>query len=162
MAIDGKLRNRGMSILHKLKRLIVDMMWIWWRLFVAAVGVQLNDRAFDYKLDGYSFTEVPWLYRYQFSSVAQSCLTLCSPMDCSTPGFFVLHQLPELAQTHVHRVGDAIQSLHPLSSPSPPAFSLSQHQGLFQWVRSSYQVAEVLELQLQHQSFQWMFRTDLL
>ena len=67
---------------------------------------------------------------HQFSSVTQSCLTLCHPMDCSTPGFPVPHQLPELAQTHVHRVGDAIQPSHRLSSPSPPAFSLSQHQGL--------------------------------
>ena len=67
----------------------------------------------------------------QFRSVTQSCLTLCDPMDCSTSGFPVHHQLPELAQTHVHWVGDAIQSSHPLSSPSPPAFNLSQHQGLF-------------------------------
>ena len=96
----------------------------------------------------------------QFSPVAQSCLTLCNPMDCSTPGFPVHHQLPELAQTHVHRVGDAIQPPHPLSSPSPPAFNLSQHQSL--WVSSSHQVAKVLELQFQHQSFQWIFRTEFL
>ena len=68
----------------------------------------------------------------QFSSLTQSCLTLCHPMDCSTPGFLVYHQLLELAQTHVHQVGDAIQPSHPLSSPSPPAFNLSQHQGIFQ------------------------------
>ena len=67
-------------------------------------------------------------------SVTQSCLTFCDPVDCSMPGFLVLHHLPELAQIHVHWVGDAIQPSHPLSSPSPPAFSLSQHQGLFQWV----------------------------
>ena len=73
-------------------------------------------------------------------------------MDWSMPGFPVHYQLPEIAQTHVHRVGDAIQPTHPLSSPSPPAFNLSQHQGLFQWVSSSHQVAKVLELQLQHQS----------
>ena len=78
----------------------------------------------------------------QFSSVAQSCLTLCDPMDCSTPGFPVHHQLPELTQTLVHQVGDAIQTSRPLSSSSPPAFSLSQHQGPFQWVSSSYQVAK--------------------
>ena len=83
-------------------------------------------------------------------------------MDCSMPGFPVLHQLLELAQTHVHRVGDAIQPSHPLSSPSPPALNLSQHQGLFQGVSSSHQVAKVLELQLQHQSFQWILRTDFL
>ena len=99
---------------------------------------------------------------HQFSSVTQSCLTLRDPMDCSTPGFPVHHQLLELAQTHVHWVGDAIRLSHPLSSPSPPAFNLSQHQGLLQWVRASYQVAKVLELQLQHQSFQWIFGTDFL
>ena len=88
----------------------------------------------------------------QFCSVTQSCLTLCDPMDCSTPGFPVHHQLPELAQTHVHRVGDAIQPSHPLSSPSPPAFNLAQHWGLFQWVRSLPQVTKLLEFQLQHQS----------
>ena len=96
----------------------------------------------------------------QFSSVDQSCLTLCKPMDCSTPDFPVHHQLPEFTQIHVHWVSDAIQPFHPLSSPSPPAFNLSQHQGLFQWVSSSHQVAKVLEFQLQHQSFQWIFRTD--
>ena len=97
-----------------------------------------------------------------FSSVAQSCPTLCNPMDCSMPAFLVHYQPWESAQTHVHRVGDAIQPSHPLSSPSPPVFSLSQHQGLFQWVSSSHQVAKVLELQFQHQSFQWVFRTDSL
>ena len=83
------------------------------------------------------------------------------PMDWSMPGLPVLHHLLELAQTHVHWVGDAIPSSHPLSSPSP-AFSLSQHQSLFQWVNSLHQVVKVLELQLQHQSFQWIFRTDIL
>ena len=99
---------------------------------------------------------------YQFSLVAQSCPTLCNPMDCSTPGFPILHQIPELAQTHVHWVGDAIQPSHPLLSPSPPAFNLSQHQGLFQWVSSLHQVAKVLELKLQHQPFEWIFRVDFL
>ena len=94
----------------------------------------------------------------QFSSAAQSCPTLCDPMDCNMPGFSV-HQLPEHAQTHVHCVRDVIQSSYPLSSPSPPAFNLSQHQGLFQWVSFLHQVAKVLEFQLQHQSFQWIFRT---
>ena len=106
------------------------------------------------------FPRTQW--NIQFSSVAQSCLTLCDPMDCSTPGFPVLHQLLELAQTHVHRVGDAIQPSHPLSSLSPPAFNLSQPQGLFLWVSSLHQVAKVLELQLQHQSLQWIFSTDFL
>ena len=96
----------------------------------------------------------------QFSSVTQSCPTLCDPVGCSTPRLPVHHQFPELTQTHIHRVGNAIQPSHPLSSPS--AFNLSQHQGLFQWVSSSHQVAKVLEFQLQHQSFQWTFRTDFL
>ena len=77
-------------------------------------------------------------------SVTHSCLTHCNPMDCSTPGFPVLHYLPEFTQTHVHWVSDAIQSSHPLSSPSAPALNLSQHQGLFQWVSSLHQVAKVL------------------
>ena len=93
----------------------------------------------------------------QFSSVTQLCLTPCNPMDCSTLGFPVYHQLPEAAQTHVHQVGDAIQPSHLLPSPSPPAFNLSSIR-VFQWVSSSHQVAKVLKLQ--HQSFQWIFRTD--
>ena len=80
----------------------------------------------------------------------------------STPGLPVHHQLSESTQTHVHRVSDAIQPSYPLSSPSPPALNLSQHQGLFQWVSSSHQVAKVLEFQLQHLSFQWIFKTDIL
>ena len=118
------------------------------------------------------FIQTPWTaahqlslsitlaYEIQFSSVTQSCQTLCDPMDCSTLGLPVHHQLLELTQTHVHQVGDAIQPSHPLLSPSPPTFNLSQHQGLYQWVGSLHQVAKVLELQ--HQSFQWIFMTDFL
>ena len=98
----------------------------------------------------------------QFSSVAKSCPSLCNPMNRSMPGLPVHHQLPESTQTHVHRVNDVIQPSHPLSSPSLPTLNLSQHQGFFQWVSSSHQVAKVLEFQLQHQSFQWTPRTDLL
>ena len=98
----------------------------------------------------------------QFSSITQSCLALCDPMNHSKPGFPVHHQLPEFTQTHVHWVSDAIQPSHPLLSPFPPAFNLSQHQGFFQWVRSSHQVAKVLEFQVQHQSFQWILRTNSL
>ena len=98
--------------------------------------------------------------RVQFSSVTQSCPTLCDTMNRSMPGLPVHHQLPEFTQTHVHRVSDAIQPSYPLSSPSPPALNLSQHQGLFQWVSFSHQVTKVLELQLQHQSFQWTPRND--
>ena len=97
----------------------------------------------------------------QFSSVTQSCLTLCNPMNHSMPGLPVHHQLLESTQTHVHWVSDAIQPSHALSSPSPPALNLSQHQCLFKWVSSSHQVAKVLEFQLQHQSFQWTPRTPL-
>ena len=93
--------------------------------------------------------------------VAQSCLTLCDPRNHSTPGIPVHHQLQGFTQTHVHWVGDAIQPAHPLSSPSPPALNLSQHQGLFKWVRCLYQVAKILEFQLPHQSFQWTPRTYL-
>ena len=99
--------------------------------------------------------KIPW------SSIQFSCSVMpdsFNPMDYSMPGFPVHHQLLELVQTHVHWVGDAIQPSHPLSSASLPAFYLSQHQGLFQWVKSSYQVAKVLELQLQHQFFQWVFK----
>ena len=85
---------------------------------------------------------------FQFSSVTQSCPTLCDPMNCSTPGLSVHHQLPEFTQTHIHRVHDAIQPSHPQSSPSPPAPNSSQHQSLFQWVNSLHEVAKVLELQL--------------
>ena len=95
-------------------------------------------------------------------SVIKSCLTLCNPMDCSTPGFPVLHHLPEFAQIHVHWVDDAIKLSHPLLPPSPVAFNLSQHWDLFLWVCSLHQVAKLLELQLQHQSFQWIFRVDFL
>ena len=83
-------------------------------------------------------TNLKYVCTVQFSSVAQSCPTLCVPMNRSTPGLPVHHQLPESTQTQVHWVGDAIQPSHPLSSPSPPALNLSQHQGLFKWVSSSH------------------------
>ena len=98
----------------------------------------------------------------QFSSVTQSCSTLCDPMNYSTLCLPVHHQLPESTQAHVHWVGDAIQPSHPLLSPSPPALNHSQHQGIFKWVSPSHQVAKVLEFQPEHQSFQWTPRTDLL
>ena len=98
-----------------------------------------------------------------YRSVTMSCLTLCDPMDCSTPGFPVLHHLLEFAETHVIELVMPSNHLsHPLSSPSSPALNLSQHKGLFQWVSSLYQVTKVLELQFQHQSFHWIFRTDFL
>ena len=102
------------------------------------------------------------LYAVVCCLIAKPCPTLCNPMDCSTPGFTILPSLLEFTQTHVHWVSDAIQPSHPLSSPSPLAFNLYQHQGLFQWVNSSHQVTKVLKRQFQHQSFQWTFRTDFL
>ena len=98
----------------------------------------------------------------QFTSVAQACLTLCDPMNRSTPGLPVHYQLLESTQTCVHWVSDAGQPSHPLLSPSPPALNLSYNQGLFQWVSSSHQMAKVLEFQLEHQSLQWTPRTPLL
>ena len=120
------------------------------------------------------FTTIPGLFTFTFClsaglvnfhlvcwySVTKLCPTLCNPVDCSPPGFPVLHYLPEFAQTQVHWVSDTIQPSHPLSSPSSLAFNLSQHQGFFQWVSSSHQVAKGLELQ--HKSFQWIFRVDFL
>ena len=104
---------------------------------------------------------------HQFSSVTQPCLTLCDPMDCSTPGLPVHHQLPEFTQLHVHWVGHATQPSHALPSPSPPALNPSQHQGLCQWVSSLHQVAKVLEFQQQHNDhfllkkiFFWLYHTS--
>ena len=91
-------------------------------------------------MQSYFLTDIK--FQPQFNSVAQLCLTLCDPRDCNTPGLPVHHQLPEIAQTHAHRVSDAIQPSHPLLFPSPPSFNLSHHQGLFQWVSSSHQVAK--------------------
>ena len=103
----------------------------------------------------------PDIFSVQFSLVAQLCPTLCDPTNHSMTGLPVHHQLLESTQTHVHQVGDAIKPSHPLSSPSPPVPNPSQHQGLFQWVNSSHEVAKVLEFQLQHQSYQWTPRTGL-
>ena len=109
-----------------------------------------------------SNTEILIFVYLQFSSVTQLCPVLCEPMDCSTLGFSVHHQLPEIAQTHVHWVSDDIQQPHPLLSPAPPAFNISQHQSIFQRGSSLHQVARLLKFQLQHQSFQWIFRTHFL
>ena len=102
------------------------------------------------------------MMQFQFSSVPQSCLTLCDPMNCNMPGLPVYHQLPEFTQTHVHWVSDAIQPSHPLLSPPPPAHNLSQNQGLFKWVSSLYQVTKILKFQLQHQSGLISFSMDWL
>ena len=92
---------------------------------------------------------------FAISSVQFSRSVVSNPMNRSTPGLPVHHQLPEFTQTHAHQVSDAIQPSHPLFSPSPPAPNPSQHLGLFQWANSLHEVAKVLEFQLQHQSFQW-------
>ena len=114
--------------------------------------IELNSRLYFPKYYHSSFYSVPQAVKeekkktcrnissVQFNSVTQSCPTLCDPMNCSTPGLPVYHQLLESTQTHVHWVSDAIQPSYPLSSPSPPAFNLSQHRGLFRWVSSSHQV----------------------
>ena len=103
----------------------------------------------------------PVCFSVQLSLLAWSCSTLWGPMDCGMPGLPVHHQLPELVQTHACQVSDAIQPSYPLLPPSH-AFNLSQHQGLFQWVSSLHHVAKILECQLQHQSFQWIFTPDFL
>ena len=127
--------------------------------FITLSGKKL---AFCHKVLSLFFTVTCKHSRKACGSVAKSRLTLCDPMECNTPDSPVLHCLLEFAQTHVHWVGDAIQPFHPLSPPSPPALNLSQHQGLFQRVGSSHQVAKVLEFQLQHQSFQKScFRTEI-
>ena len=143
-------------------------------------GIQMNKKDHVYISFPLLLYQITWIYylivlvvksltqvsvqfsSVQFSSVSKSCLTLWNPMNRSTPGLPVHHQLPEFTQTHAHRISDAIQPSHPLSSPSPPATNPSQHQGLFQLVNSSHEVAKVLEFQLQHQPFQWTPRTDLL
>ena len=112
---------------------------------------QLSNRTFSVL-----FQNLPLTLPHQFNSFAQSYPTLCDPMDCSTPGLPIHHQLPELTQSPVHQVGDTIQPSHPLLSPSPPACNLSQHQVFFKWVSYSHQTAKVLEFQLKHQSFQWI------
>ena len=133
-----------------------------------SASVPKRNESFTPALYSYSssFTDILSVVSSQsctsFSSVAQSCLTLFDPIHLSMPGLPVHHKVLEFTQTHVHWVSDAIQPSHPLSSPSPPAFNLSQHQGLFKWLSSSLQVYKVLEFQLQHQSFQWTFRTDFL
>ena len=131
------------------------------------LGLELKIGLKDKFLEVRLLSEKVNKYIVLFSSVAQSCPSLCDPMNHSKPGLPVHHQLPEFTQTHVHWVRDAIQPSHPLSSPSPPAPNPSQHQSLFQWVNSSHEVAKVLEFQLQHHSLQrnWgliSFRMDWL
>ena len=132
-------------------------------LITIAMGVKLLDSSCSFIIFcNLSVLGKFYLISVQFSSVAQSCPTLRDPMNRSTPGLPVHHQLPEFTETHVHQVSNAIQPSHPLSSLSPPAPNPSQHQSLFQWLNSLHEVAKVLEFQLQHHSSQRNPRADLL
>ena len=132
---------------HSLTTHLCVSIWTYTYVDICKQTIFKEDRVIPSTLSFFRMTpaiQVPFC-----CSVTQSCPPLCEPMDCLMPGFPILHCLPELAQTHVHCTDDAIQPSHPPSSPSPPALNLPQHQGLFQWVRSSHQVAKGLELQLQ-------------
>ena len=120
---------------------------IFWHYLMTFQSLQCNKEIKDPKLPQLVVLFAFWV-NYQFSSVAQSCPTLCDPMNCSTTGLPVHHQLPEFTQIYIHWVSDALQPSHPLSSPSPPAPNPSQHESLFQRVNSSHEVAKVLEFQL--------------
>ena len=120
----------------------------WWSVHSEGLGLKKKKKKTRLKQPHVIPTFLKERHSVQFSSVTQSCPTLCDPMNHSMPGLSVHHQLPEFTQTHVHWVSDAIQPSHPLSSPSPPAPNPSQHQSLFQWVNSSHEVAKVLEFQL--------------
>ena len=132
--------------------LLISTFWlqslIHLHLITVKIGLCLSLSYFFCVLCSFYFIISQLLHSVQFSSVTHSCPTLCDPVNRSTPGLPVHHQLPEFTQTHIHRVSDAIQPSHPLSSPSPPAPNPSQHQSLFQWVNSSHEVAKVLEFQL--------------
>ena len=127
-------------------------------VFIISFFIQIST---FYVEDSHSNIAYSWKIQ-SVSSDAQSCPTLCVPMNRITPGVPVYHQLPESTQTHFHQVGDATQPSYPLSSPTSPALNLSQNQSLYQWVSTPHQVAKVLEFQLQCQFFQWTPRTDLL
>ena len=162
--IMGTWKNRNFSSIHCWYRdkstrhfLIVSV----WRVAKYHLHIKTDILILRWTTMEKSFF-VTYVFIFCCCSVAQWHPTLCDPRDCSKPGLPVLHRLLEFAQTRVHWVSDAVQPSHPLLSPSPPAFNLFQHQDLFQWVSSLHQVAKVLEFQLQHQSFQWTPRTDLL
>ena len=139
--------------------------WVNWTvLFLELSLLILKIFVYFYHLNhGYKTLLYIWsIYWYCFCLFAESCPAPYNPMNCNIPGSSVLHYLPKFAQTHIYWVGDVIWPTHPLSSPPPPAFILSQHQGLSQWFGSLHQVAQVLELQLQSLSFQWIFKVDFL
>ena len=137
------IADRKKIMLHTSSQKLVSVkegIWIW----ILRIFFDLKC-SFCHILQSSTLESPSWLdHILSCCSVAKSCPTLCNPLNCSIPGFPVLHYLPEFAQTHVHWVSDAIQPSHPLSSPSPAALNLSQHQGLFKWVSSSHEVAKVL------------------
>jgi len=140
----------GVDVFYKVEEISVFLLC--WE-FLSWMGVGFYQTLFCINMVVYFFF-FSLLMQWISSSVQSlSPVWLCGPMDCRMPGLPVHHQLLEFTHTHVHWAGDAIQPSHPLSSPSPPAFNFSQHQGLFQWVRSSHQVAKILEFQLQYQSY---------
>ena len=145
-----KLYKALVQISYKMMWKLRQIMWG----FMNSTGVMLEKCS--------KYTQNHRFHILQFSSLTKSCPTLCDPVNRSTPGLPVHHQLPEFTQTHIHQVSHAIQPSHPLLSPSPPAPNPSRHQSLFQWVNSSHEVAKVLDFQLQHHSFQRNPRADLL
>ena len=156
-------------IIFFLSSFIFPITFISWRLITLQYLLcLLNWQAGSFPLappgksDAFHIVSSPSFLPCCSSTVAKLCLTFCNPMDCSMPGSFVLHYLPEFAQIHVHWISNPIQLSHPLPPPSTFTFNVSQHQGLSPWVCFSHQVARVLELQLQHQSFQWVFGTVFL
>ena len=149
----------------ELKARLVDWNFRWELMFQCLVYTPQDSRSEAGRVSMLQFWENFFFYKKPVNDwiccccwATKSCPTIWNPMDCSTPGFPILHCLPEFAQTYVHWTGDAIQPSYPLSPTSPPVLKLPQHQSIFQWVSSLHQVATVLELQLQHQSFQWIFR----
>ena len=161
---EGKIRTNGSNLL-------ACVFWkkeknsLWSALSTSAAGCCVRQWCSRF----WKHSRKNWLAFNMFSqcfcyccSVPKLCPTHWKPMNYSMPGFLVLHHLPKFSQTHVHWIGDAIQPSHLLLPPSLLALNLSQHQGLYQWVSSLHQVAKLLELQLQHQSFQWVFRVDFL
>ena len=165
MLIKGIVFKSLISILENQNMILENTQWIrhfiltYWNLHGLILRLERYNSKCFFQIRIYIL--ILWIM-FQFSSVTQSCLTLCDPMNRSTPGLPVHHQLPESTQTHVHQVGYAIQPCHPLSSPSPPAPNPSQHQGLFQRVNSSQEVAKVLQFQFQHQSFQCLISFNLI
>ena len=171
MKVKEKSEKVGLKFNIQKTKIMASGPITWWQIDEEAMDTVTDFIFLDFKItaDGDCRHEIKRCLLVGIKAVTDlssvqllSRVRLCNSMNRSTPGLPVHHQLLEFTQTHLHWVGNAIQRSHPLSSPSPPALSLSQNQGLFKWVGFSHQVAEVMEFQLQHQSFQWTPRTDLL